>query len=173
MRLSLSLLVVGALLCLLHPFASARAGEMSAADAVSVICPGRGALAPLFQSSADRHHVPAAVLVAQFRIEASCNAKAVNVTTKSFGAMGIKLDGSANVDHLEAGELMDPATNIDLGARHLRRWARTCGSLAGSLSIYHGRTHCRHHRGDRYVGRVLGLAEWARRQLRRLQEKRS
>lgn len=154
--------------------ATGLSADVSASDAIAALCPTRPALAPLVEAAAARHHVQPVVLVAQFRVEASCDPMAVNLTTRSYGAMGIKLDGSANVDHLEAAELMDPSTNFDLGARHLRRWSRTCGSIPLGLAIYHaGAKKCSHGKGDGYAKRVLSLVAWAKRTIQRLQEKRS
>lgn len=149
--------------------------QISAADAVSVLCPGRGTIAPLFQAAAERYHVRPVVLVAMARLEAyHCTPTAKNLATHSYGLMGIKLDGSANVDHLEAYELMDPATNIELGARHLARWLRACGAIVPALAIYHGGAkRCSEGKRDSYAKRVMGLAAWAKRQLQRLQEKRA
>lgn len=166
-----ALLIAWALLFFVVP---ARAAEMSASDATALLCPGRGHLAPLFAAAAERWKVRPVVLVAMARVESTCDPTAVNRRTGAVGLMQIMPGASADVDHIgDANELMDPATNIELGARHLRRWWTACGSLAGGLAVFHGRQKCSQHRGDRYVARVLGFVGWATRQLAKLQARRS
>jgi hypothetical protein len=148
--------------------------DVTAPDSIAVLCPGRGALAPLVEAAAAESRIKPVVLVALMRVESGCNPRAANRATNCFGLLGIKLDGSANPQHLEGPELLYPATNLRLGARHLRRWADTCGSISLGLAIYHaGAKKCSEGKGDGYARRVMDLAAWARRQLQRLQERRS
>jgi hypothetical protein len=168
MRLSLSLLVVGALLC-----CTQWAHAQSASDSMAVLCPTRGALAPLVEAAAAKHHVPAVVLVAMMRVESTCDPRAINRRTGSVGLLQIKLDGSANPDEMSPDELSDPAVNLDLGARHLRRWTLVCGSLTGGLGIFHGRVRCAHGKTDGYARKVLELVAWAKRTIEKLQRVRS
>jgi hypothetical protein len=111
------------------------------------------------------------------RVESSCGKNLVNMRTRSYGDLQIKVDGSANVDHLDAGELMDPEVSYRLGANHLRRWIGLCGSLAGGLTIYHGRKGAFHGRGhcdvDDYARRILGLVARAKRVIAKMREARS
>lgn len=169
MRLALT--IAGLVLCLTSECGPAHAQD--AASSIAVLCPGRGSLAPLFQAAAERNHVRPVVLVAMARVESSCDPRAVNRRTQSYGLLQIKLDGSANAESLSAAALLEPEASIDLGARHLRKLVNLCGTLAGGLSVYHGNRRCSQHSGDGYVAKVLGLVTWAKRQLRKLQEKRA
>jgi hypothetical protein len=171
MTRTILLLAAGLALTLTATIGPARA--QSAADSLAVLCPGRGHLAPLFQAAAERYRIRPVVLVAMARAESTCDPTAVNRRTGAAGLLQVLPSGSANPDGLSQAELLAPETSIELGARHLRRWTLACGSLAGGLSIFHGRTHCRDHRGDRYVARVLGLVGWAKRQLAKLQARRA
>lgn len=143
----------------------------TAADAVSVLCPKRAAIAPAIEAAAARWRVDAVVLTALVFVESSCNPAKQNKRTGCYGLAQIKLDGSANPDHLEAAELLEPTTNAELGARHLRRLINVCGSLGVALSQYHSRKRC--PGVDAQARRVLGLVELARATLRRLREARS
>lgn len=147
--------------------------DVSSADAVSVLCPGRGALAPLFQAASERYRIRPVVLVAMARVESSCDPSAVNRRTGAVGLLQILPTGSANPDGLSQAELLAPETSIDLGARHLRKLVNLCGTLVGGLGCYHGRRFCRDGRTDGYARKVMGLVGWAKRQLRKLQERRS
>jgi hypothetical protein len=68
---------------------------------------------------------------------------------------------------------MDPAVNVPLGARHLRRCIDLCGTLAAGLHVYHGGARCKEWRGDRYVKRVLELMARAKRVIAKMREARS
>ena len=142
-----------------------------AADSLAALCPTRQALAQLVEAASHSARVPPVVLVAMARVESTCDPSAVNRRTQSYGLLQIKLDGSANPDHLEPDELTDPEINVPLGALHLSRWVRLCGSLAGGLTIYHGRKGAFHGKGrcdvDDYARRVLSLVAQVRRWLAR------
>lgn len=163
-----ALIVAGTLLCLAHCSGPARA--QSAEDSLAVLCPGHGHLAPLVESAASESRIRPVTLVALMYAESTCGTRLVNRRTGTLGLLQILPSGSANPDHLEADELLDPATNLRLGARHLRRMVNLCGALGPALSIYHGRTHCR---TDSHARRVLALIDWARAKLRTLRGKRS
>ena len=164
----MALLAWAALLFLVAP-----ARGQSASDSLAVLCPTRQALAPLVEAAAAKHHVQPVVLVAMMRVESTCDPAAVNRRTSSVGLLQIKLDGSANPDGLSPDELSDPAVNLDLGARHLRKLVRMCGTLAGGLSVYHGKRRCDEGKTDGYARRVMSLVVWAKRTIQRLQERRS
>lgn len=162
------LFAAGVLVCLTAQCGPAQA--QTAREAISVLCPRRAAIAPAIEAAAERHHVDAVVLTAVALKESSCNPRRANVATGCYGLMGIKLDGSANPDHLSPAELTDPETSADLGARHLAKLLRLCGTLGGALGTYHSKRSCR---TDGYARRVLGLVEWARAMVKWLRERRS
>jgi hypothetical protein len=172
MRLALAIL--GAALCLTH---CGPARAQTASDAFAALCPTSDVDASIVDSAASEVHVPAVVLVAMGRPESSCGKNLINRRTHSYGFLQIKLDGSANVDHLTGPELLDPAVNIPLGARHLAKWMRMCGTLGGALTGYHGRKDSYHGRGkcdvDGYARKVLGLVASARRWIQKQRERTS
>ena len=163
-----AMLLIGIFLCV-HHCGPARAQDAS--GSLAALCPVRQALAPLVEAAAHSARVRPVVLVAMARVESTCDPSAVNRRTQSYGLLQIKLDGSANPDHLEPDELTDPEINVPLGARHLSRWVRLCGSLAGGLTLYHGRKGAFHGKGrcdvDDYARRVLSLVAQVRRWLAR------
>lgn len=163
-----ALFAVGVLVCLTSQCGPAQA--QTAREAISVLCPRRAAIAPAIEAAAARWSVDAVVLTALVFVESSCNPKRANVATGCYGLMGIKVDGSANPDGLSPAELLDPATSADLGARHMAKLLRLCGTLGPALGTYHSKRSCK---ADAYARRVLGLAEWARAMVRRLREARS
>lgn len=153
MRLTISVLVVGLLLCLYG--SPARADQ--ADDAVRFFCgAGHADLAPLIRAEARRHTLRPAYLALVMAAESSCRTDAVNVTTGATGLFGILPGRSADPDHLERDELLDPATNARLGARHLARLLSICGAFGPALHLYHSRDgKCRNWRTDSHVARLL------------------
>ena len=160
MRWTLLFLAIGLALCLTR-FAHAQ----GAADSLAALCPSRQALAPLVEAAAHSARVPAVVLVAMARVESTCDPSAVNRRTGALGWLQVLPGRSADPDHLDADELADPAVNIGLGARHLRRCIDLCGTLPAGLHVFHGGKKCKEWRGDRYVKRVLGYVAQVRRWL--------
>ena len=114
-------------------------------------------LAPVIDRAAARHHVSALRLAVLMASESRCRGDAVNVATGALGLFQILPSGSANPQHMEPDELLAPDVNADLGAAHLSRLLRLCGSFGGALTIYHGRRHCSDWRNDGHVKRVLGI----------------
>jgi hypothetical protein len=146
------------------------AGVCRAQDAsysLAALCPTRQALATLVEAAAHSARVRPVVLVAMARVESTCDPSAVNRRTGALGWLQVLPGRSADPDHLETDELVDPAVNIGLGARHLRRCIDLCGTLPAGLHVFHGGKKCREWRGDRYVKRVLGYVAQARRWLAR------
>jgi hypothetical protein len=172
MKITIALLVLGAALCC-YRFAHAQ----SASDSLLALCPDRIALASTVEDAASASRVSAVVLVAMGYVESSCGKKLVNLRSQSYGFIQIKIDGSANVDHLEADDLLDPATNLRLGAKHLKRMVSLCGSLAGGLTVYHGRKESYQGRGrclvDGYARKVLALVARARALIAKMGERRT
>ena len=154
-------------------FLVGQAHAQSARDALAALCPTARIDASLIEAAADESRVPAVVLVAQMVPESSCGVKLVNVRTGALGLLQVMPGRSADPDHLERDELLDPETNVRLGARHLRRCLNLCGTLPAGLHVFHGGKKCREWRGDRYVKRVLGLVARAKRVIARMQAARS
>ena len=97
----------------------------------------------------------------------TCDPSAVNRRTGALGLLQIMPGRSADPDHLERGELLDPETNARLGAAHLRRCLNLCGTLGGGLHVYNGGQRCKDWRKGTYARKVLGLIAQARRWLSR------
>lgn len=177
-RIVLVFLLVGLGVCCSNCLGprEAQAAE-SAADAVLVLCPKHPEIAQPIEAAAARYRVSAAVLTAVALAESSCNPRRANRATGCYGLTGIKVDGSANPDHLKPDELMDAETNADLGARHLAKLLRLCGTLGGALTVYHGRKGAYHGRGrcdvDEHARGIVRTVEWARSVVKRLQARRS
>ena len=162
MRFSIALLLAGLAICTCEP---ARA--QSAADALAALCPTRQSIAPLVEAAAAEEYVRPVVLVAVARAESTCDPSAVNRRTGALGLLQIMPGRSADPDHLERGELLDPETNARLGAAHLRRCLNLCGTLGGGLHVYNGGQRCKDWRKGTYARKVLGLIAQARRWLSR------
>ena len=146
-----------ALAALLYVVAPAHA-ETDAELALAALCPRHVDLAPMVQDAAHAQRLGAVELVAVMAAESGCRTGAVNRRTGAVGLLQILPEGSANVDHLSAGELADPATNLDLGAGHLSRLLALCGSLGGALTLYNGYSpKCRDWRTDPYARHVREL----------------
>lgn len=141
--------------------ALATAPQGSARTALERACPAQVGLSEVFEVESSRSGLHPAVLVALFWHESRCSPWAVNIRTESYGALQVKVDGSANRGHLSPAELLDPATNVRLGAEHLARLRLRCGSLGGAITLYHGRRGAYHGRGrcdvDDYAQKVLRL----------------
>ena len=137
--------------------------------ALAHLC-GRGDLAPLVDAAALRHHVRPLRLALLMWSESHCREDAVNARTGTIGLTQILATGSANPAHLEPDELSAPETNLDLGAAHLARLLRLCGSFGAALAVFHGRRFCSSWRSDRHVLRILSmeraLMRWLRTQAR-------
>lgn len=168
MRLTLAFLVIGTALCL-----TTWAHAQSARDSLAALCPHSAVNAALIEAAAAESRVPAVVLVAQMVPESSCGKNLVNVRTGALGLLQVMPGRSADPDHLERDELLDPETNVRLGARHLRKCINLCGTLTAGLHIFHGGKKCREWRGDKYVKRVLALVARAKRAIARMQAARS
>jgi hypothetical protein len=106
-------------------------------------------------------------LVVLMASESTCREDAVNPVTHTLGLFQILTTGSANPRHLAPDELLAPETNSDLGASHLVRLLRLCGSFGAAVSVYHGHSRCRDWREDRHARRVVGMLEALRRWLQR------
>jgi soluble lytic murein transglycosylase-like protein len=133
------------------------------AAALDHLC-GRPDLATLADAAAHQNHVrPLRLALLMWSEDRRCREDAVNPRTGAVGLTQILPSGSANRAHLTPDELKGPATNLDLGAAHLARWLRICGSFAGALGVYHGRKHCSDGKSDEHVIGIL--AKW--RELRR------
>jgi hypothetical protein len=149
------------------------ARAQTAAESLSVLCPRHGDLEQVIDAAAAKHRLQPVLLTALILAESSCEANKVNKHTRCYGLTGIKIDGSANYQHREPAELMDPETNVELGARHLARCLSICGSLGGALRVYHGNKRCDGWREDTYVRRVSKLTAKVRRILFRAMQPRS
>jgi len=84
--------------------------------------------------------------------------------THTLGLFQILTTGSANPGHLAPAQLLDPDGNADLGAAHLARLLRLCGSFGGALAVFHGRRFCSSWRSDKHVRLVIemerALSRW-------------
>jgi len=162
MKLTLALLILGFAIC-----CTQWAHATTTDAAIDHLC-GRADLAPLVDAAALRHHVRPLRLALLIWSESNCREDAVNARTGAIGLTQILAAGSANPAHLEPDELQAPETNLDLGAAHLARLLRLCGSFAAALGIYHGNRRCSFWRTDWHVRRILDkereLLRWLRTQ---------
>jgi hypothetical protein len=142
---------------LFYLVAPARADQSDAA--VRYFCgPGHEAEAGLVRAESRHHLTSAAHLALLMFAESGCHAGRVNATTGAAGLYGIMPGRSADPDHLEAAELMDPAINAHLGARHLSGLITLCGSFPAGLHLYHSKDgKCRNWRWDKHVAKLLRL----------------
>jgi hypothetical protein len=127
--------------------------------------PGHDALAPHIESAAAREAIDPMVLVVLASAESSCHARAVNRRTGAVGLMQILPQGSANPDHLTTAQLLDPKTNVDLGAAHLARLLELCGGLGGAFSIYHGK-----HREMKAGRKVCPVDDFSKNLMKRIKQ---
>jgi hypothetical protein len=155
MRWSILLALAGLWLCLRGSPARADIAE----DAVRFFCgPGHAAETALVRRESAHHHIQSTQLALVMAAESRCKADAINVTSGAAGLFGIIPGRSADPDHLDAGELLDPATNAHLGAAHLARMVQLCGSFAGALHLYHSRDgRCRNWSTDKHVAKLLRM----------------
>ena len=134
-------------------------------DAIAIACgPGHAELAPIIDAAARRQLEHPVTLVALIKSESPrCDPNAVNPRTHAVGLTQILPTGSANPRHLSIEELKDPATNINLGARHLAGLLTMCGSLGSAVHVYHGHKTCGGWKHDRHARKVLGIVAhlWA------------
>jgi hypothetical protein len=175
MRLTLVLLALGAAICCCE-LAHATTTEL----AIQRMCPrdpypwpSLTWMAPIVDAAAVKHSVDAVVLVALMHSESNCRLTAVNKRTGATGLFQIAERGSANPEHITRAQLMGVPENIDLGARHLAGLVAMCGSLGGALHVYHGNRTCGGWRHDKFVRKVFGLVEGARRWIAAHREPRS
>jgi hypothetical protein len=88
--------------------------------------------------------------------ESSCRWDNRNERTGAAGLFGIMPGRSADPQKLPLAKLMDPRTNVNLGARHLSNLLTLCGSFAGAAHVYHGKDgKCRNWRTDKHVAKLL------------------
>ena len=157
-------ILLGAAICLTATCGPARADTATALDH---LC-HRPDLAPVIDTAAKRHHVSPMRLAVLMASESTCREDAVNPSTHALGLFQILTTGSANPGHLAPAQLLDPATNADLGAAHLARLLRLCGSFGAAVSIYHGHRRCGDWREDKHARKVAGvlveLRRWMARQ---------
>lgn len=155
-------LVVLAAACPVCCWGPARADEPARVDALQalrVLCPGRLAMAPAFDRAAERHRVPAGLLVAMARNESTCNPGAIGKGGE-VGLMQLR-PGTIAAGKVQLSRLDLPAVNVDLGARHLARCLRLCGDVPAALGVYSGRRTCAQGRASGYARRVMGFYELA------------
>ena len=132
-----------------------RAITVAALDA---LCgPGHRDLAGPVDAAARRYMLHPVTIVALVKSESPrCDPNAVNPRTGATGLTQILPTGSANPRHLSVESLKDPATNLDLGARHLAGLLVLCGSLGGAVHVYHGHRTCGGWQRDEHAWKVLG-----------------
>ena len=165
MRLTIAMLVLGTAICCCDV---ARADTAAALDR---LC-GRADLAPIVDAASRRHGVRPLMLAVLMASESTCREDAVNPVTHALGLFQILTTGSANPAHLEPAALLDPETNADLGAAHLARLLRLCGTFGGAVHIFHGYRRCSDWREDKHARKVVGMLASLRRWLR-MQEGRT
>lgn len=143
-------------------FVAVPASASTTTDAIEIACgPGHAKLAPAVEAAARDAGQPVVHLVALMREEnPRCDPTRGNRRTGAVGLLQILPRGNANPGKLTTAQLKDPATNLLLGARHLRRMKRLCGGhLGGAVSLYHGNAGAYHGRGkcsvDGHARRVL------------------
>lgn len=150
-----ALFLAGLAACLSHCVGPARADTTS--SALAVLCPGHQDLAEPVRAASRRHLMHPATLVALVKSESpTCNPRVVNPRTGAVGLTQILPRGSANPAHLSVEALKDPATNLDLGARHLAGLLVLCGSLGGAVHVYHGNQTCSGWQRDDHAWKVIG-----------------
>lgn len=127
---------------------------MKLALAIALLCPQSEVPEETFRREARRSHVPVMLLVAVSSTESACRNK-TNPRTGATGPMQILPRGSAD----DGTDLTDVDNNVRLGARHLARWIRRCGSVEGGLAIYHGEQKCSYGFDSSYVREVKAKLE--------------
>lgn len=143
----LALFLIGIIGCCTHCLGPAHA-ETTTERALVVLCGAEKAryLAPyVAQASAEAKIKPLYLAALMYAENHRCDPYRVNRRTGAVGLMQILPRGNANPDHLTTAQLKDTATNLHLGARHLRRMLRLCGGdLGGAVSLYHGNERAYH-----------------------------
>lgn len=91
---------------------------------------------PLIEQAAERYAVDAALIRAVIKVESNFNPDAVSHA----GALGLmqvlpRTAGDYGVD--EPQQLFDPAINIAVGSRHLKRLLLKYRNISRALSAYH------------------------------------
>jgi soluble lytic murein transglycosylase-like protein len=164
----LALLVVGIAACCQTCVGPARAG--TTADALELFCPGKGHLAGKVDLAARRHLLHPVVLAANVGAESGCRPEALNKKTGARGLGQILPGGSAD---RPGANLLDPATNLDLTARHLASLMVLCGNLGGAVHVYHGYRKCRGWRKDAHAVKVVAWVGRFWSEMRRRREPRA
>jgi hypothetical protein len=120
----------------------------------------RTRLAPLVAAASDAHGLPEALLQAVIEVESNFNAGAVSPK----GAQGLMQLMPQTARHLGVADALDPAANIDGGARYLKELlARFGNNLPLALAAYNAGPGAVQRKGaipqfaetQRYVPRVL------------------
>jgi len=141
--------------------------------ALSLLCPGHAPpLASAIEDAAGHYQLDPVALVVLVAAESSCDPTAVNRRTHAIGLMQITLTGRANPEHLSEAQLMDPARNLDAGAKELARLLSICGVLSQALTLYHGggkrgpdnRVRCQ---VDSHARKLLRRIRWIEQQYER------
>lgn len=89
--------------------------------------------APHVEAAAARHNVPTQTLYAVMWIESRCRPDAVNPVSGATGLMQV----IPRWGRRTRSELLDPATNIDTGARMLAWFQRYCRSDERGIGAYY------------------------------------
>jgi len=160
----IALLAWAALFFLVAP---ARA-ETTTQAALSFLC-GQSAiyLAPLVQTEARRQLLHPVLVAAVIAHESHCRADARS-GRGDFGLGQIRVGGSA-AHGAHAEDLLNPARNVELTARHLANCLTMCGGLGG-LSVYSGHKRCR---STNYSRSIVGAVARVWRALASRAERRS
>jgi soluble lytic murein transglycosylase-like protein len=152
-------------------FFAVPARASTTADALDLLCgPGHRDLAPHVDASARRHLLHPVVLVSVIAAESTCQADAVNARTGAIGLGQIMPGRSAD---RPGSNLRDPATNLNLTARHLAGLMVLCGSLGGAVHVYHGHKRCRGWERDRHAVKVVAWVDRFWTEMRRRKEPRT
>jgi hypothetical protein len=143
MRLTITLLVIGFLVCCTQ-WAHAGAADR----ALAVLCPRGDIGAALIERESHRQLLHPALLVAVLAHESGCRSRARS-GRGDWGAGQVRIGGSA-ARGATVAELLDPEVNVRLTAAHLARMITLCGGFGG-LTVYSGQRRCRSSRYSRSV----------------------
>lgn len=129
--------------------------------------------AALVRRASDRHHVDADILHALIEVESGYRADAESPR----GAKGLMQLMPDTVARYNVRDPFDPATNIDVGARHLRQLFDQFGMRGGLAAYNAGEGAVRRFRGvppypetNRFVDRILEMVDATRMQSKRAQK---
>lgn len=151
MRLTVSLLLAGLLLCC---YGSCSRADSTTELALRHMCgPSAVRLAPLVWDESRRNLLSPVSLVAVMATESRCRSGVVNPVSGAAGLLQILPGGSADGGY-PPDELIADDLSVKLGARHLARCLQLCGAWAGALGVYNGGRYCR---ASRYAKRVLAI----------------